>query len=94
MRCSLCGLFVFGVKRELKETAWRTVFQLKIPFLSRVHLVVCGFKAVLFALCYNLCKASASLLCSSCPPPFFPPHSVAVVWIAEMPLRSLLHSFS
>lgn len=72
-KCSLCGLSVFGVKRELKETAWRTVFQLKIPFLSCVHLVLCGFKAVLFALCYNLCKACASLLCSSFPPPAFSP---------------------
>lgn len=72
-RCSLCGLSVFGVKRELKEIAWRTVFQLKIPCLSCIHLVVRGFKALLFALCSNLCKACASLLCSSCPPPFFPP---------------------
>lgn len=77
MRCSLCGLSVFGVKRELKETAWRTVFQLKIPFLSHVHLVVCGFKAVLFALCYNLCKACSSLLvppllAPPAHPPFFP----------------------
>lgn len=78
-RCSLCGLSVFGVKRELKETAWRTVFQLKIPCLSCIHLVVRGFKALLFALiCAKLVPP-----CSAPPvlPPFSPPHCVAVVWI-------------
>lgn len=43
IRCSRWMLSVFGVMRVLKETAWRNILQIKIPCLSRVHLVVCGF---------------------------------------------------
>lgn len=57
-----------GIKRNCLESC----FWLKTLACLVFTCLWCGFKALLFALCYNLCKACASLLCSSCPPPFFP----------------------
>lgn len=87
-RCSLCGLSVFGVKRELKETAWRSVFGLKpLPVLC----------SLAYGVVLKLCYLPSAIICAklvplcSAPPvrPLFSPHFMAVVWIMgtykEMP---------
>lgn len=71
-RWGLCGLSVFGVKKELKETAWRTVFSLKS--LSCLTFTWLG---VVLKLCYlpsAIICAKLVLLCCVPPvhPPFFP----------------------